>query len=138
MAAVVKERRETILKALARLHSTLKKIDDEKYSLDFDEMRDSLIQRFEFSMDTFWKFLNAYLQEIKGINFEGPPTPRATFRMLLQFNILSRDDFNKCISMVEDRNRTSHVYDEEIAQEIFEKIPEYYVFMKKLVDFCRE
>lgn len=109
---VVNERLITALKALDRLRNTLEKVNKDQYALDFDEMRDSLIQRFEFSMDTFWKFLNTYLQEVQGIYFEGFPSPRSTFKAALQNGFLTEEEFRKCISMVEDRNRTSHTYNE--------------------------
>lgn len=33
--------------------------------------------------------------------------------------------------MLQDRNRASHVYDEEIAQDIFLRVPQYYDIMSK-------
>lgn len=130
----VTERLITVLKALDKLQITLAKIGQKEYSLDFEEMRDSAIQRFEFSMDTFWKYLNAYLQDVQGVHFEGVSSPRSTFKAALQSNVLKKDEFDKCIGMVEDRNRTSHTYNEETAQEIFERVPEYYLLMVNLIN----
>ncbi|EKD23249.1 MAG: hypothetical protein ACD_82C00184G0002, partial [uncultured bacterium] len=35
-----------------------------------DSLRDSMIQRFEFSLDLFWKYLKIYLEKEMGINID--------------------------------------------------------------------
>ncbi len=97
-------------------------------------MRDAAIQRFEFSIDTFWKFLHTYMQEVEKLNIQGVASPRSTFRYALQSGKIVDDEYKLCINMIEDRNRTSHTYNEETAQEIFEQLAKYYNFLLSLVE----
>lgn len=47
---------------------------------------------------------------------------------------MSEEDVELGMLMIDSRNRTSHLYKEEIAQEIADKIHEYYKLMRKIVD----
>ena len=120
-------------KSLDRLKSTLEKLKTNAYKAEFEEMRDAAIQRFEFSLDTFWKFMHAYLQEIELINIQGAPSPRSAFRHALHMTLITPDEYKKCIDMVEDRNRTSHTYNEQTAQDIFERLPNYHLLLDELL-----
>ena len=51
-------RYKAINKALIRLDSSLLKIKKEQLKDLYDELRDSVIQRFEFCIDTLWKYLS--------------------------------------------------------------------------------
>jgi len=95
-------------------------------------MRDSAIQRFEYSIDTFWKFLKIYLQEIKKIDIEGS-SPRSILRQSLHNQIINEDEFNTLISGIVDRNLTSHSYNEELAEKIIQHLPLYYSKMNTIL-----
>ena len=62
-------RYKAVNNALARLESSLLKIKMEQFKDLYDELRDSTIQRFEFCVDTLWKYLREYLQTNKGVVF---------------------------------------------------------------------
>jgi len=95
--------------------------------------RDSMIQRFEFCVDTFWKYFKDHLESIEKITLE-IKSPRAIFRALCQARLLNEQETEFAINMVENRNRTSHIYKEEIAEKISSEIPSYYEFMIKIVN----
>lgn len=80
---------------------------------------DGVIQRFEFTFELSWKLMKAYL-EYQG--FEEAKSPRSTIRLAYQNGII--EDGDQWIDMMIDRNRTSHIYDEEQAKEIYSKIKE--------------
>lgn len=46
---------------------------------DYTLMRDGLIQRFEYSIDSFWKFLKMYLEEVQKVSIE-PASPKAILK----------------------------------------------------------
>lgn len=98
----------------------------------FMALRDSLIQRFEYSVDTFWKFLKLYLTEKHGI--EAVASPKSIFKACLDVKIIDNQEYISCIKMVDDRNMSSHAYLEELAQEISTAIPSYYPVLKKIID----
>ena len=85
--------------------------------------RDSLIQRFEYTFDTTWKYLSEYLQAQGHVL--ALKSPKDIFRESLKAKILSADEVRLAIAMVDDRNLTTHGYDEELIEEINKKIPAY-------------
>jgi nucleotidyltransferase substrate binding protein (TIGR01987 family) len=95
-------------------------------------MRDSMIQRFEYSTDLFWKFIKIYLEE-QGVN---TPiiSPRGILRDAIRARLLSEDEGKVCMKMVESRNKTSHTYHELMAEEIAHEIPGYYELIKSIAD----
>lgn len=94
--------------------------------------RDSVIQRFEYSIDTFWKFLKVYLQDQIKVSFT-IITPREIFREAAEANLISRNDYNILLECIADRNLTSHTYKEALAQELIARIPLYYKTMDSVL-----
>lgn len=94
--------------------------------------RDSIIQRFEFSVEIFWKYLRLYLEEHEKVSVK-TNTPRAVIRTACQARILSEEQADVCIAMVASRNLTSHIYKEDIAEQLARDIPQYYELLKQLV-----
>lgn len=93
--------------------------------------RDSLVQRFEYTTDLFWKVVKTYLQEESNIVLESV-SPSGIIRSAVHEKLFSELDGMACIEMIKSRNITSHVYHEETAQVIAQKIPEYGELMQRL------
>ncbi|PKN03433.1 hypothetical protein CVU75_02225 [Candidatus Dependentiae bacterium HGW-Dependentiae-1] len=97
----------------------------------YKTFRDSLVQRFEYTFDTTWKYLGEYLPaqgrilEIK--------TPKAIFRECLKAKLLSEKEVIQAIKMVDHRNLTAHGYDELLVEEISGSIPVYAVLLGALL-----
>jgi len=100
----------------------------------FLALRDSLIQRFEYSVDTLWKYIKEYLTTKKGII---QTHPKPIFRECFKAKLASEKEIEDLIRMIDSRNITSHAYKESIAEEISNKIPTYYKLMKKLLDVSK-
>ncbi len=83
-------------------------------------VRDACIQRFEFTFETAWKAIQA------DAFAEGTEcaSPRDCVRTAFRLGVLDRHETD-WLKMVEDRNRTSHTYDEETAEEIYLSLPRY-------------
>jgi len=128
----LKKRHETAIKTLNTLEIAIKKVSDPKNIENYDSFRDSLVQRFEYSIDTFWKLIKIYLQEKHKIVTAASPT--AIIRDAFTAAIVTKSESDILIECVKDRNLTSHTYNEELAEEIVEKIPDYYDLMKKIVN----
>jgi len=101
-------------KALERLKEGVK---EAKNDLD----KDGVIQRFEFTMETLWKALRAILL-YQGIECY---SPRGCIKEAFRANLISDDEI--ILDMLEDRNISSHVYDEERSNKIFERIKNIYL-----------
>lgn len=84
-------------------------------------VRDGVIQRFEFCTELAWKTLREYLldQGYTEIN-----SPRATLKQAFAEGIITDEAW---LTMLADRNMTSHVYDDATAAEIFDRIQNKYL-----------
>jgi nucleotidyltransferase substrate binding protein (TIGR01987 family) len=86
---------------------------------------DSVIQRFEYSIDTFWKFIKLYLSAIVKMNIEAN-SPKAIIREALDAKIIDSNEFQSIIRAITRRNESSHAYNKDLARDIVEEIPLYY------------
>ncbi len=93
-------------------------------------VRDASIQRFEYSFESLWKLLKAYLDQQEGIICN---SPKACFREALKAGLLSASNVETCLAMTDDRNLTSHTYIEAVAEAIYSKLPAYRDVMKQLL-----
>lgn len=126
MAKRLEERKKDFFNALNRLEEALKK------DITDDIIVDGIIQRFEFTFEQSWKCMKLYLED-QGILDEAL-APRSTIRCAFNNKVIS--DGKIWIEMMLDRNRTSHMYDEETALEIVKLVNEKYVVeFKKLKKF---
>lgn len=100
--------------AFMRLKESVKQTVD-----DLD--RDGVIQRFEFTFELFWKTVRMLL-EYEGFECAGP---RSCLKEGARRGFLNRGEI--LLDMLEDRNKTTHIYDEGTAKEIFGRIKEQYI-----------
>jgi nucleotidyltransferase substrate binding protein (TIGR01987 family) len=99
----------------------------EKPMQDDEIIVDATIQRFEFTIELFWKLLKVIL-ESKGVEVQ---YPKDVLREAFKGHLI--DDEEQWLSMLKDRNLTSHTYDEKLAHEVYERIKAYVpVFMSTL------
>jgi nucleotidyltransferase substrate binding protein (TIGR01987 family) len=106
--------------ALTSLHKSLTTYDKNPDLV----VRDGVIQRFEFTTELAWKTMREYLitQDVMDIN-----TPRAVLKEAFNNNIITDDE--GWLQIMHDRNLTSHMYDEDDINKIFDKIAEKHIFL---------
>jgi len=81
--------------------------------------RDAAIKRFEFTVELGWKCLQEFLKE-QGIQCRSPKEClRAAFKLGLV-----RDD-ERWLQMIAERNLTVHTYNEQTAEEVYSRLPNY-------------
>jgi nucleotidyltransferase substrate binding protein (TIGR01987 family) len=107
---------------------TLEEILMEKYS---KIVRDATIQRFEYTFEVAWKLLKEYLYHKEGIVCN---SPKSCFREAFSVGLLNEEETVLFIQMTDDRNLTSHTYDEEIAENLYKKVKNYYTLLKSLIE----
>ena len=93
-----------------------------QHDTDDDMVRDACIQRFKYTAELFWKMLKEYLFEELGVEVS---SPKKVIRESFSQNLFSEQDAENFLEMLNDRNRTSHAYEEGMAIEIMNKIEEY-------------
>lgn len=76
-------------------------------------IRDSVIQRFEFTHELAWKMLKLRLEAEDLL----ARTPRETWQQALQAELI--DDGNAWTDMQKMRNLTRHTYNETLAEEVY-------------------
>lgn len=89
--------------------------------------RDGVIQRFEFVIELSWKALQKVLLERKITAY----SPRNTYREAYKEGLI--EDTEKWLEYWDIRNLTVHTYREQLAQEIFEQIPQFLELATQLV-----
>ena len=99
--------------ALARLHESI----EESKTNGSLTIRDGVIQRFEFTTELAWKTIREYLltENVMDIN-----SPKSVMREAYNNNLITDDD--GWIQILQDRNSTSHIYDEDDANEVYKRI----------------
>jgi len=101
------ERISDYLKALGQLEKAAQQPKDEY-------LRDSVIQRFEFTHELAWKMLKLRLEEEDIFVM----TPRETMQSALQAGLI--EDGNAWSDLQKMRNLTSHTYNnEDLADEVY-------------------
>ncbi|OGG42495.1 hypothetical protein A3A21_02715 [Candidatus Jorgensenbacteria bacterium RIFCSPLOWO2_01_FULL_45_25b] len=98
-------------KATERLKEVL---DQEKNEF----IRDSAIQRFEFTLDLAWKTIKGVLEKEKGIVCT---SPKECVREAYRQNMIGYDEF--WLKMIDLRNEAAHMYSEEKSEEIYSMLP---------------
>lgn len=114
---------------LALAHKALNKLQELVHKENLSEIeRDALIQRFEFSYEILWKCAKDYLRVEEGIE---AASPRRVIRECQAMAVLTPEETKLALKMCDDRNLTTHTYDEEFAKELTAKIPEYATLLEK-------
>ena len=118
------DRLEKALNALQRIIEM--PIDEERAYID------AAIQRFEFTIELFWKLLKRIIAN-HGVQVTYPKDIRkeAYAGKLI-------DDETIWRKMLEDRNLTSHTYNEELADDVYNHIKAYYPVMQQTFEKLHE
>jgi len=109
------ERIETARTALATLSEVL---DLEKSEV----VRDAAIKRFEYTFEAVWKAAQRFLRQVEGVE-EG--SPKSVVRTSFRIRLLDEAQARRAMEMATDRNLTVHIYNEELAEEIYSRLPAY-------------
>ncbi len=95
--------------------------------------RAGLIQFYELTFELSWKLMKDFLEK-EGFIVK---LPRQTIKQAFQSEIIS--DGYVWIDALEGRNKTAHLYDEEIITEIVDDIKQkYYPAIKQLYEFFKQ
>jgi nucleotidyltransferase substrate binding protein (TIGR01987 family) len=93
--------------------------------------RDASIQRFEYTYEAVWKAAQLYLRVGEKLSLA---SPAAVTRACFQSALLSEEEGRMAMDMLRDRNLTVHTYNEELADQIYSRLPSYAVLMERWVE----
>lgn len=113
----MQEKYNKLVQAVDRLREAI----DDYQRTPLDSIRDGAIQRFEFCTELVWKTLREYLidQGYTDIN-----SPKSVMRQAYADGLV--DNEQAWIDLLNDRNLTSHIYDEATAARIYDLIVSRY------------
>lgn len=120
---------EPLEKAMKQLEAGISQSSSDPLN---DLMRDGVIQRFEFTMDLCWKLLQRYLKEVVQVDEASIRSKKDLFREAARIKIIA--DAEAWIGHYEARNETSHVYDTERAEKVFNRVPQFFEDAKHLLE----
>lgn len=123
------QRFSNYIKAVEKLSQSVKyikqKFNTEAFLEDeiLDEMiKEGIIQRFEYTHELAWNVMKDYAEYQENSNIGGS---RDASREGFQLKLITNGHL--WIDMISSRNKTSHIYNEETVNEIYNKIlKEYY------------
>lgn len=135
------QRFSNYIKAVDKLSQSVKYIEenfDAEESLEdeiLDEMiKEGLIQRFEYTHELAWNVMKDYAEYQGNPNIGGS---RDASREAFQLKLITNGHI--WMDMITSRNKTSHTYNEETANEIYDKIlKEYYPAFIEFKDIMEE
>ena len=99
-----------------------------------EQIRDGLIQRFEFTYELSHKMLRRYLKETAASPDEIDQMPFADLIRTANAQGLLRGDWPVWRRFREMRARTSHTYDDKVASQVAAAIPEFLEEAEHLYD----
>lgn len=96
-----------------------------------DVIESGRIQKFEYCVELFWKYLRACLLT-EGLNV--PNSPKAVMKAGLERGVVLESEYQSTIDMLVDRNTCSHVYRQAILPPILARLPAYCGLMQAVTD----
>ncbi|KLO21693.1 hypothetical protein X275_05795 [Marinitoga sp. 1197] len=128
-------------KAINSLDTLIQKTNDNEFMESLDVtfrygIKAGVIQNFEFTYELCWKFMKRWLEENIGkIYVDGIPR-KELFRLSYENKLI--DNVQKWFKYHKYRNLTSHTYNIEIAEEVFEVSKEFINDAKFLLERLKE
>lgn len=116
--------------AQSKLDNALKRLEELKDipSSVHSFIIDATIQRFEFTFELFWKWLKLILLD-QGIDVS---FPKEVLKEAYKAHMI--DDETIWLQMLNDRNLSSHTYNQDLAKSIYTHIKIYIPLIRKIFE----
>jgi len=128
----LKKRYKAACRTVITVSEALELLVERKDTESYDVVRDSVIKRFEYTLDTFWKFFTGYMQEECAYEFDNI-SPRETIRGIYTQGLIDEVECDILLACVTARNRSAHAYNEEMADGLIKKIPTFNKTMQTIL-----
>lgn len=132
----------SLQKAVESLQKTIKVSEDKTFTAGLDEdakdaVRAGVIQNFEFTYELCWKFMRRWLKENAEVEeAEYPRTRKELFRLAARFGLIKEP--LPWFTYGDARNLTSHTYDEDKAESVYETAVYFIKDAKYLLERLQE
>ncbi|MFA5553222.1 MAG: nucleotidyltransferase substrate binding protein [Phycisphaerae bacterium] len=132
----------SLRKAVESLDRTINITKDDTFFKNLSEeakeaIKSGVIQNFEVAYETCWKFARRWLKENVPVEqAERPRSRKELFRLAAQYGLIK--DPVVWFSYGDARNLTSHTYDENTAESVFETAMDFIKDAKDLLKKLEE
>jgi nucleotidyltransferase substrate binding protein (TIGR01987 family) len=100
-----------------------------------DNIKSGQIQKFEFTAELLWKTVQVFLFEVDGVDVV---TPKSVAKEFVEAGYCDYDTFELFVRAINDRNQLSHIYRQEMAESIRQRLPEYVKVVERIVSAMHE
>lgn len=118
---------EKTLISLTKLLHAQKKFEQFRRNLHTEQEKAGAIQAFEYCFELSWRTAKKYLEQEQSTKLLGP---RDTIRMAALYNLIADPEI--WFTFLDSRNLTSHIYEEDTAEEIVSILPQFSIELEKL------
>ena len=113
---------------MKKFSSALGRLDEAVVEPPSAIQSDAVLQRFEFTFELCWKALRVYLADAEGIEVS---SPKGTLKAAFRHGLIQGAEEQQFLHMLEDRNTSTHVYDERESLEIFARVRDCHLPLMK-------
>jgi nucleotidyltransferase substrate binding protein (TIGR01987 family) len=107
------------------LNLDLRKYDD----IELDTIKNGQVQKFEYCAEICWKMIKVFLIDVHGVEVL---SPKSAVKEFFKVGLISEQEYELLIQMLDDRNRLSHIYNEKYFDDIYSNLNDYFLLMKKV------
>lgn len=105
---------------IANLEKAFLKLEESRsFNYEFQINVEVACKRFEYTFEALWKALRLFLLEEKGLECY---SPMDCLKTAFQVGLIPPENEQDFIAMVRRRNDIVHIYNEEVAAEIYDLI----------------
>lgn len=123
--------RENLTRALDGLAAAIA-LDTSRFPEFVCDVIDSgRIQKFEYSVELFWKHLRGALLA-EGLDV--PNSPRAAIKAALERGFVTEGEYQPALDLIADRNTCSHVYRQALIPAILARLPAHCHLMQTVTE----
>lgn len=95
-----------------------------------DSIKSGQIQKFEFTVELLWKTVQVFLFEVDGVDVV---TPKMVAKEFVEAGYCDYETYELFIRSINDRNLLSHIYRQEMAESIRQRLPDYVHVVERIV-----
>jgi nucleotidyltransferase substrate binding protein (TIGR01987 family) len=95
-----------------------------------DNIKSGQIQKFEFTVELLWKTVQVFLYEMDGVDVV---TPKSVAKEFVEADYCDYATYELFIRAINDRNQLSHIYRQEMAETIWQRLPGFLILVEQIV-----
>lgn len=96
-----------------------------------DLIKNGKIQKFEYCGELSWKVSKMYLQLITG---DIEVSPKQVYKTMFVAKLINEDLYQALFKTIEDRNRLSHIYKEEMYDLVYNNLASHLMAFEQLIE----